>query len=261
MATVDDSGLTPKQREFIAQYLKNGNATAAYKASYDVKRMTDAAIGVAASRLLNNAKIAAVLTAHREQASERVNFGVADVLKELVDIVTADPGELMAHRRLCCRYCYGRSHKYQWKDQQEFAEACAARIDMNARAKKGYERAPPSDAGGYGYNHTLPPSPDCPQCHGEGHSDAWFADTRYLSEKGRKLFAGVQVTKDGLKILTRNQDAALQMLAKALGMLKDNEQTPGVPGQPLPPAGVTITVPVDPMEAARLYAQIMKGSK
>lgn len=261
MATVDESGLTTKQREFTALYLKNGNATAAYKAVYNVKTMKDTTINVAASKLLANAKIQSVIAAHREQASVAVTFGVADALKELVDIVTADPGELMAHRRLCCRYCYGRSHKYQWKDQQEFAEACAARIDMNARAKKGYERAPPSDIGGYGYNHTLPPSPDCPQCHGEGHSDAWFADTRYLSPKGRKLFAGVQVTKDGLKILTRNQDAALQMLLKSLGMLKDNDTPPGTPGAPLPPAGVTITVPIDPMEAARLYAQIMKGTK
>jgi len=262
-SNVDDTGLTLKQRGFVAAFLQNGgNASAAYRSVYDATRMKDTTIGVAASKVLNNDKVQAVLNAHRAKASEAVSFGVADVLKELVDIVTADPGELTAHRRVCCRQCYGHDHKYQWRDRQEFVLALAARVDTNARAKKGHTRELPNDDGGYGYNQTLPPVQGCPHCFGEGFGEAWFADTRYLSPKGRKLFAGVEQTKDGLKIKTRNQDAALQTLAKALGMLKDGVEIT-MPGaqQPLPPAGVTISVPLDPADASRLYASIMKGTK
>lgn len=50
--------LTPKQQNFVMQYITNGNnATEAYRQSYDVKKMDSNAIYIEASRLLKNPKV------------------------------------------------------------------------------------------------------------------------------------------------------------------------------------------------------------
>lgn len=49
--------LTPKQEAFCREYAKGGNAKEAYRSAYDAENMNDGAVYVAASRLLDNAKI------------------------------------------------------------------------------------------------------------------------------------------------------------------------------------------------------------
>ena len=57
------------------------------------------------------------------------------------------------------------------------------------------------------------PNPGCTLCMGQGQVVTIFKNSR-----GRKLFAGVKKTKDGLEIKTRDQDAALKNLSAYLGM-------------------------------------------
>ena len=72
------------------------------------------------------------------------------------------------------------------------------------------------------------PNPECTHCNGEGIPKPWFADTRKLSPAARRLFSSVYVTKDGVRIQTRDQDAALEKLAKILGAYElDNAQKGG----------------------------------
>lgn len=52
------ASLTPKQEAFVLVYLETGNASAAYRRSYNAESMTEEAINVEASRLLKNPKIA-----------------------------------------------------------------------------------------------------------------------------------------------------------------------------------------------------------
>ena len=76
------SRLTSKQEAFCSAYLTLGSGAAAYRAAYDAERMQSASIYVAASRLLNNAKIA-----HRVDALQQRSAPVCGVT---VAAITAD---------------------------------------------------------------------------------------------------------------------------------------------------------------------------
>lgn len=81
----------------------------------------------------------------------------------------------------------------------------------------------------------LPPNPACVTCKGKGISYVVITDTRLLKGAARRLYAGAVQTKDGIKILTRNQDEALKNLADYLGMLnKSKGELSGPGGGPIP---------------------------
>ena len=77
--------LTIKQERFYDLYIELGNASEAYKKSYDCKNMSDKTVYEAASRLLNNGKIVARLQAAKEQAAKRHNITLDDLLDELIE--------------------------------------------------------------------------------------------------------------------------------------------------------------------------------
>ena len=58
-------------------------------------------------------------------------------------------------------------------------------------------------------------------------------DTRHLSEGARRLYAGIKVTKDGIEIKMRDQDAALVNIAKHLGMFVNKHEQSGSDGDPV----------------------------
>ena len=72
------------------------------------------------------------------------------------------------------------------------------------------------------------PNAACPLCLGQG-----IVLTIFKNSRGRKLFAGVKKTKDGLEIKTRDQDAALLNLSKYLGMSVERKEISGPGGKPL----------------------------
>jgi hypothetical protein len=73
--------------------------------------------------------------------------------------------------------------------------------------------------------------------------------TIFKNSRGRKLFAGVKKTKDGLEIKTRDQDAALKNLSAYLGMSLERRELSGPGGRPL-----QITVNADDMTDDELAA-------
>jgi hypothetical protein len=148
------------------------------------------------------------------------------VLRQWRDIATADVNELMQFRRACCPTCYE----------------------------------------GLPYDGNLPPVVHCPQCKGEGTGEekVYFADTRTLSAGARRLFAGVKVTKGGMELKTRDQDAALLNIARYLKMLVDRQELTGANGGPLTMVGVSAAELTDDQLAALLVggqqvAQLTEG--
>lgn len=136
------------------------------------------------------------------------------VLLELWAIASADVSELVAVHVDCCRYCHGLGHAYQWTDM-EYSRAVSVAIERCKPAPDGY--------GGFGFDPKRAPDPDCPECGGRGVPSVILTDTRKLSPAGRLLYAGAQTTKDGIKILTRDRDAALANIGRALGMFSDKK--------------------------------------
>ncbi|MBF9834222.1 terminase small subunit [Enterobacter hormaechei] len=207
---VDDDGLTAQQRRFVAEYLKDGNATqAAIRAGYSQKSAEQ--IGY---QLLQKTSVAQTI-AQQQKASIARTLGSADeVLAQMWQLATFDANQLSQYRRGACRYCWGFGHQYQWRDMVEFEEK---RLEATERDKRE-----PVDVGGYGYDHTREPNPGCPRCNGDGIGQPYFADTRKLSPVAALAYSGVKLGKNGVEIIAVSRERMFEAVMKRLG-LADSE--------------------------------------
>lgn len=207
---VDDGGLTAQQRRFVAEYLKDGNATqAAIRAGYSKKSAEQ--IGY---QLLQKTSVAQAI-AQQQKASILRTLGSADeVLEQMWQLATFDANQLSQYRRGACRYCWGFGHHYQWRDAVEFEEKRLEAVERDKRE--------PEDSGGYGYDHTREPNPECPRCNGDGIGQPYFPDTRKLPAASRLAYSGVKVGKNGVEITAISRERMFEAVMKRLG-LADSE--------------------------------------
>ncbi|HHT8235621.1 terminase small subunit [Enterobacter hormaechei] len=208
---VDDDGLTAQQCLFVAEYLKDNNATqSAIRAGYSKKTAQEQS-----SRLLSNVMVAQAI-AQQQKASIARTLGCADeVLAQMWQLATFDANHLSQYRRGACRYCWGFGHHYQWRDAVEFEEETA-----KAEGREGARQ--PEDTGGYGYDHTREPNPKCPRCNGDGVGQPYFPDTRKLPAASRLAYSGVKVGKNGVEITAISRERMFEAVMKRLG-LADSE--------------------------------------
>ena len=200
--------LTPKQAAFVAEYLVDLNATqAAIRAGYSAK--TAGSVG---AENLSKPEIAAAIAEAQQKRAERTEITQDKVLARYWQIATANANELVQFRRVCCRHCHGKGHGYQWRDEAEFADAVLA-------AQEGQPK--PTDEGGYGYDKRMRPNAKCPRCYGEGYGEIFAADTRDVTGDALVLYAGVKQTQGGFEVKMHDQLAALQSVARHLGMFND----------------------------------------
>ncbi|EPJ5334036.1 terminase small subunit [Enterobacter cloacae] len=207
---VDDEELTAQQRIFVAEYLKDNNATrAAIRAGYSKKTAREQS-----SRLLSNVKVARAI-ARQQKASIARTLGSADeVLEQMWQLATFDANQLSQYRRGACRYCWGFGHQYQWRDAVEFEEKRLEAVERDRRE--------PEDSGGYGYDHTREANPECPRCNGDGIGQPYFPDTRKLPAASRLAYSGVKVGKNGVEITAISRERMFEAVMKRLG-LADSE--------------------------------------
>lgn len=78
--------LTPKQENFCQEYIKTGNASEAYRISYNTKTKSENTINVNASKLLSETKISLRVKELKEQLEEKHNITKDMILKELANI-------------------------------------------------------------------------------------------------------------------------------------------------------------------------------
>jgi phage terminase small subunit len=217
--------LDAKEQRFVEEYPKDLDPKrAALDAGYSKTTAASKAY-----QWVSNGKVKphvfAAVQERLQARSERTQITVDMVLARLWAVATANPNELMTHRRVCCRHCFGNGHAYQWVDEAEYERAVA-------HAKKE-DMQPPSDEGGYGFDKTVRPHPKCPRCKGEGYGDVIWGDTRDVSPEALALYAGVKQTKEGFEIKTQDQLAALQMVGRHLGMFNDKLMLQGDKENPL----------------------------
>lgn len=217
-------GLNDMQARFVEEYLIDLNKSAAYRRAGG--KGEGNTLWIAASRMYRNVQVNQAIRDALDERSRRVKVTQDEVLKWWWDIATADATQLTEHHRGCCRYCWGLGHNYQWRDAVEYQEA-----EEKVEGKEGAKL--PKDTGGYGYDGTLDPNPDCPRCNGVGIGRSVFHDTRDLAGAERRLFAGIKEGKSGLEVITRNQDDAMKMVAQHLGMLKNKTELSGPDGEPI----------------------------
>lgn len=75
--------LTPKQENFCQKYIELGNASEAYRQSYDCQNMKDDSINRKAKELLDNGKITARLDELRNNHQNRHNATIDSIINEL----------------------------------------------------------------------------------------------------------------------------------------------------------------------------------
>lgn len=218
-------GLNEQQERFCLEYLIDLNGTQAYKrAGYKVK--DDAVAAAAAARLLGNVKVAEKIASLQAERGARTTADADMVVEQWRAIALADPNEIMEFRRVCCRFCHGKGHKYQ-RTPAERERAMAEWLAKKAAAENDARAKPVPDfdeLGGTGYDTRKAPHQDCPECHGAGEGMAHFHDTRKLSAAARFLYGGVKVTKEGIEVKINSKEKALEMLARHNGMLVDRSK-------------------------------------
>lgn len=79
------SKLTAKQTKFVQKYLETGNASEAYRQSYNVKNMSVKAYQLEACRLLENPSVSLAIKKGQEKARERHEVTLESITKELED--------------------------------------------------------------------------------------------------------------------------------------------------------------------------------
>ena len=125
----------------------------------------------------------------------------------------------------CCRYCYGKEHKFQWIDFEEYLHALARVEDENTKRleTKQRELPQPSDVGGYGFDPMADPNLFCPRCEGRGNARAVIADTTKLQGPARVIVKGIKVTNTGTEVLFHDVDKAKERLLRAGGVLNNDD--------------------------------------
>lgn len=213
--------MLPARRErFVFEYLKDLNGTqAAVRAGYgraDAHRE--------AARLMADPDVQAAVKALQDERARELKLEANEVLRHLVELAIADPNELIQHRRGCCRHCHGNLFGYQRTPAEMERDRATHEAAELERQRKDPERHQPrvfDEVGGVGYDPRREPHEDCPECFGEGVERIHLADTRHLSGPARRLYAGVKQTKDGVQVLMRDQDKAIELIGRHLAMFKD----------------------------------------
>lgn len=169
---------------------------------------------IAASQLYRNIKVRAAIDHVMSKRLKKLNFTADDVLQHAIEIVNANPNSVIQYQRVNCRHCWGKNHAYQWIDEEEFFEAEQEAEAKREAGRKGVRM--PSARGGYGFLKNGDPNLDCPKCSGEGEGRTFVPDSRDVPLRDRRLLAGVKEGKNGIEVLTRNQDMWLKFLADRL---------------------------------------------
>jgi len=212
---IEGPTLTAKQDRFAQVWARTDSKSAAYREVYAHPNTLPNTIWVQASRIADLPQVKARYHVLHEEAANETLLSLREALQWQIDIATADPNELVRVVAYNCRHCHGINYEYQWKDEDEYVNACVETIDNKLKKT-------PSEAGGYGFVGNLPPTPTCPHCYGQGIEHTLIADTTKLTGKARKLYAGAEQDRWGvIKIKMHDQDAAWDKVLRMRGAYND----------------------------------------
>jgi hypothetical protein len=247
----DDAGLPPltaAEERFAALVAEGRSKSAAYRVAFPIStRWQSQAVHSKAWALASRAEVAERITELMRGAARANEAGIAEVLREYLKRLYADPRELTEVRVGACRYCWGKGHRWQFTD----GEMALKRAEHAERVQRALENDRPAPAefdegGGGGFNVAADPNPKCPSCGGAGQANVVLHDSRTYSEGALALFEGVKQTKDGIEVKMASRTDALEKLARFAGFFEaDNAQQRGA------------STPVDPAELDAMYDRAM----
>ncbi len=203
---IENDSLSAQQKKFVAEYLKDSNATqASIRAGYSARNADK--IG---PELLGKTRVREEIKRQQKALAQRTLLDADEILAQMWQLATFDANELSEYRRGCCRRCWGNGHKYQWTED-EYLAACE-KAEMR-------DKPAPDNSGGLDYNPTREPNTDCPHCGGEGIGRVHLHDTRLLSPIARLAYSGVKIGKGTIEMMTISREKMFENVAKRLGIL------------------------------------------
>lgn len=214
--------ITDMEGLFVREYTIDWNGTrAAARAGYSERSASSLAY-----QMLQKPSVQAALRELMADRFERLGIDGDAVIQLWESIATVNANEISQFRRLCCRHCWGEAFGYQYTPG-EFQKAKIRHEEKRAEllGKSGGK----SDIGdflgvdGDWYQKHRDPNPECPECFGEGVGETFLQDTRKLSPAALAMYAGVKEGREGIEILTNNQEKARENLARVHGLFKDKE--------------------------------------
>ena len=213
--------LTDMQEVFVREYMVDWNGTqAAIRAGYSAK-----SAGEIAYQLLQKPSVREAIETLASARARRLGIDADELMRMWAAVVTLDANEISQLRRVCCPYCWGADHQRQYTP----SSLEAARTKHERERQRRLKADQNDDIGEFPaytdawYDKRRPPAEDCPECHGEGVVEVFFADTRNLSPAARLVYAGVKEGRDGIEVLTMSKEKAADNLARALGLFKEKE--------------------------------------
>ena len=225
--------------------------------SADLQRASTAAAYAGVVDLRSDPKVRDALAQAQMFRSARTAIHSDFVLQRWWALATADVNEIVEVRVAPCRRCWGRGHRYQYRDH-ELGEAQQAHDEKMLRLPPE-QRVDFDEQGGPGYTTKRPPHPDCPACDGDGEQPPHvvFKDTRHLSAGAKIMYNGVERKRDGsIRLLLRDRGFAETMLAKHLGLLPSSRRSLRIEDMSeeeldefLTANGVNVYVAADPAQA------------
>ncbi len=97
-----------------------GNASAAYRNVYNASGMTDEAVHVSASRV--KAKVWLRIQELQEVEAEKYSMSRAEIIRQWMQIATADVNDIIQLRRRSCSCCY--EHEVRLQPNLECRKCC-----------------------------------------------------------------------------------------------------------------------------------------
>lgn len=94
-AMVLSNGLTLKQENFCKFFIELGNASEAYRRSYDAKKMKETSVWIEATRLMDNPLVTQRILSARVRAAARHDITVDDLIDELEEARDAAAGAMI----------------------------------------------------------------------------------------------------------------------------------------------------------------------
>lgn len=250
---------TPRQETFARHLVECGNASAAYRAAYDVQSWHSRAwIAQNAWRTRSLPQVASRIEHLQTELALRSVTTREGIIRWLATQVMTDANELVSLIRYACRNCHGEGFEHQWINEDEYTEAYIATLDANNAMPDGKRKLKmPNDKGGFGWSKNLEPNPICPHCLGNGNAESIIKDTTKLTGGALALYAGVKETAAGTVLVMHDKTKLVDQLCSMMGWKKDT-LGPGVqpPGSQAP---VAMPANISEADAAKCYLRLVGG--
>lgn len=236
--------LEPNEAIFVREYCRDRNAAAAAaRAGYSTK-----SAHTLGPRVLSRPAVQAAVSEYMFALMGRSRLEAQDIVSYWSSIIKADPGDIVQHRRNCCRHCWGSNHAYQYKP----AEFHKAMIDHEHKRalildKGGADIGEFQSVEGDWFDGLLEPNAECPECFGDGVASVFVADTRKLGPEARALLAGVKETREGIEVKLHDKPKITEFMGRHLNIFNDT------------PDGGAASVVVT--ELAMRYVDLMEKSR